>query len=788
MDVDIPEENNCVKIEAVFNEFYGITQVTQNYKNQTPNPIELNLTIPLKPEIQFSQFRVQLDDKIIVSRILDKEKAEGKYIDSIAQGNTGIISSYNEKEYGYHINLGNLNPGSNVIITTEFIQFLSSEDLSYCFSVMENYLSLSNNLTYTINIKAESKITRLISRQLKERCVDGLLNITNNNDKTNYTLNFTLKPESKYNEPIKILFRTENMNEKKLIKQYNPELDETSFLLSMIYNPIKIPITEETDFDENKNYFNEYESNQINDNPSLFIFLIDQSGSMSGQPIKLVYESLLFFLQSLPKNSYFQLIGFGTDFKKINETPQEYTKENVLSTKQKISNLNADLGGTDISSPLKEIFNSKDYDNISLCRNLFILTDGEVDDSEECLELISNNSEKFKVHSIGIGDDFDKNLIEKSGIQGKGSYHFVHNIEQINSVIIQCLNQCLKPYIIDSKFKLSDGEVEYEFIPKDVFYQDEILTYSFMKKGKHNDENIKINFNSTEYNNGKKSLNNEIIKIPNKNILELPEGDILSKIIIGNILKNNSDTKINEQEIALSIKYKILSKKTSLFAEIENESKIIGELKKIDLTQKKINNNNYINSYNACYANCDDDDEDEYDNECYDMGNECCADDDDDDDNNMCEKACYKKNFVEECNNCELDEDSIEEKISSKEKENDLNVFSMNKENEQKKISDNNFNIKEMALSQDIFDGYWESNDHIKYLIEKNKSLYEQFNDYFMKNNCKDEKIVITAFVVYYLKHEKSINQSEFLLIYNKAIKFLKEKSFDYQEIEKNIK
>ena len=57
-----------------------------------------------------------------------------------------------------------------------------------------------------------------------------------------------------------------------------------------------------------------------------------------------------------------------------------------------------------------------------------------------------------------------------------------------------------------------------------------------------------------------------------------------------------------------------------------------------------------------------------------------------------------------------------------------------------------------------------------------------------MKNNCKDEKIVITAFVVYYLKHEKSINQSEFLLIYNKAIKFLKEKSFDYQEIEKNIK
>ena len=178
---------------------------------------------------------------------------------------------------------------------------------------------------------------------------------------------------------------------------------------------------------------------------------------------------------------------------------------------------------------------------MQLSRNLFILTDGEVDNSEECLELISNNSEKFKVHSIGIGNDFDKNLIEKSGIQGKGSYHFVHNIEEINSVIIQCLNQCLKPYIIDSKFKLSNEEVQYEFIPKDVFYQDEIITYSFMKKGKYNDENIKIYFNSTEYNKGEKIVN-EIIELPNKNIFELPDGDILSKIIIGNIIKNNSYT------------------------------------------------------------------------------------------------------------------------------------------------------------------------------------------------------------------------------------------------------
>ena len=76
-----------------------------------------------------------------------------------------------------------------------------------------------------------------------------------------------------------------------------------------------------------------------------------------------------------------------------------------------IKHLKADLGGTNISSPLKDIFNSKDYDDINLGRNLFILTDGEVDNREECLELISTNSEKFKIHAIGIGSSFDKILI-----------------------------------------------------------------------------------------------------------------------------------------------------------------------------------------------------------------------------------------------------------------------------------------------------------------------------------------------------------------------------------------
>ena len=41
--------------------------------------------------------------------------------------------------------------------------------------------------------------------------------------------------------------------------------------------------------------------------------------------------------------------------------------------------------------------------------------------------------------------------------------------------------------------------------------------------------------------------------------------------------------------------------------------------------------------------------------------------------------------------------------------------------------------------------------------------------------------------MIYFLKNEKTINQSEYILIINKGIKFLRDNNFDYEEILKEI-
>ena len=262
----------------------------------------------------------------------------------------------------------------------------------------------------------------------------------------------------------------------------------------MVYNnKINIPINITPDINNSINYSNIYEGNMINNNPSFFIFLLDQSGSMSGKPMNLAIESLIFCLQSLPKNSYYLLIGFGSSFHYIySKKPVEYTSENVKESISVLKRLNADLGGTSLFEPLNHIFEDRKYGYINLCRNLFILTDGDVEDKYKCLDLIEQNSNRFRVHTFGLGNYFDKDFIKRAG--KKGSYSFISDISNLKINIIQNLNKTLRSYLYDAKIIVNDLKKEYEYNPNEkVYYQNESFNYYFIIKDKIY-ENLKIDF------------------------------------------------------------------------------------------------------------------------------------------------------------------------------------------------------------------------------------------------------------------------------------------------------
>ena len=133
-----------ITIETVLNEFYAKTNIIQYYKNYFDKPIELILKYPYNPRVQFSKFTLEMYNKKVISKVIEREKAEEKYTDAIAKGNTGVISNIGNNYY--EVNIGNIGVGELVKLTSEFIQFLKYEGKNYYYTTIKNFPYFSNNV------------------------------------------------------------------------------------------------------------------------------------------------------------------------------------------------------------------------------------------------------------------------------------------------------------------------------------------------------------------------------------------------------------------------------------------------------------------------------------------------------------------------------------------------------------------------------------------------------------------------------------------------------------------
>ena len=182
-------ELNTVFIESEVNEIYASTEAKQTFINPLDKPIELVINFPIKEEIQLSRFQVTINNKIVISRVLEKEKAKEKYSDSIADGNVGILSSYEEKSKSYYVKIGNIKPKDKVVLITYYLQMITSDDMSFQYEIMQHYPNFiskdietdknrAKNLEGKINIKTQSRLIRLIIPLLDEKKVKFEKNIT----------------------------------------------------------------------------------------------------------------------------------------------------------------------------------------------------------------------------------------------------------------------------------------------------------------------------------------------------------------------------------------------------------------------------------------------------------------------------------------------------------------------------------------------------------------------------------------------------------------------------------
>ncbi|MCH2050570.1 MAG: VWA domain-containing protein [Trichodesmium sp. ALOHA_ZT_67] len=188
--------------------------------------------------------------------------------------------------------------------------------------------------------------------------------------------------------------------------------------------------------------------------PLNLCLILDHSGSMEGRPLETVKQAAVQLVEKLKEGDRLSVVAFDHQAQVI--VPNQMINDSA-SIKGKINKLRAS-GGTAIDKGLKlgiEELNKGRKESIS---QAFILTDGENEhgDNDLCLKLAKLATDyNITLNSLGFGDDWNQDVLEKIADAGGGNLSYIQQPEQAIEEFSKLFNRIKSVGITNSYLQFS---------------------------------------------------------------------------------------------------------------------------------------------------------------------------------------------------------------------------------------------------------------------------------------------------------------------------------------------
>ena len=191
--------------------------------------------------------------------------------------------------------------------------------------------------------------------------------------------------------------------------------------------------------------------------PRDLTFVIDVSGSMSGQKIEQARAAGKQILGTLSPMDRFRLIDFSSDVRTFRDDFSTANRENIRAAERYLDQLDAQ-GSTNISGALDEALSSP-VQSGRLPIILF-LTDGQPTVGERDASVIAGNVAKQRgsrrLFTFGVGADLNVSLIEQLALEGRGTASFVRPEESVERAVGIVASRLTSPLVTDVRIH-ADG-------------------------------------------------------------------------------------------------------------------------------------------------------------------------------------------------------------------------------------------------------------------------------------------------------------------------------------------
>ncbi|CAF1376753.1 unnamed protein product [Rotaria sordida] len=464
---------NHVKIEATIHSFAADVTITQVFRNEEKTPIEAVYCFPIEERAAIYSFKAHIDDREIIAELKEKQAAQHEYINALQQGHGAYLLEQDEKSYdNFIINVGALPPSKECIITIAYvselefvqgstIQFVVPTTIAPRYDPDKGSISSPAN-TNSLYVQSSSYTIEFYCRI--EKIGQQIARINSTSHPIDVDMNQTDAYMVKFHQENTHLDRDIRINIELTTKHDSTILAVESGALMVAFVP--------TD----NNYCQQTTSN------SEFIFIIDCSGSMADEnKIELVREAMLIFLKSLPINCYFNIIRFGSDYESLFEKRTViYNEENVRKAETLIEQMKANMGGTELLQPLQWL--EQQAPDQGRGRQIFLLTDGEISNVSEVLELCRSMASTSRIFSFGLGQSPSRSLVKGLARSTNGQFIFIPPNTSVDAPVCEQLRRALQPCITNVHIKWNLG-VEVQNVPRQlppIYFNDRLIAYGLI--------------------------------------------------------------------------------------------------------------------------------------------------------------------------------------------------------------------------------------------------------------------------------------------------------------------
>ncbi len=405
--------------------------VKQRYRNIEDKPIEATYVFPLPDEAAVAGFAAVVGGRRIEGRVEEREKAFELYDEAMAQGHGAFLLDQ-ERTNIFTASVGNLDPGDAAEIELRLITVLHIADDRIRFTlpttVSPRYAPpgsdpvdldrisppVASDVPYRISIAVEiagaDRISgvRSPSHEIVQERRGDEIHIALRGEITGLDRDFVL--ETDLAEPYRpaAFAAKEEDGTRTLMVRFFPEFDR----------PVRADARE-------------------------VIFLLDCSGSMQGSSIDQARRALELCLRTLMQGDTFNIVRFGSTAEFLYDVPKDYSEKTLAGAVQYLRGIDADLGGTEILSPLQEILN-RPVDP-ERTRQIVLLTDGEVANEQEVFDLARSHRGEARIFSFGIGYGPNESLVRGLARATDGAAEFVGARERIEDAVLRQFSRLDSP-------------------------------------------------------------------------------------------------------------------------------------------------------------------------------------------------------------------------------------------------------------------------------------------------------------------------------------------------------